>query len=155
MSSRIEADVIDAAKRRCVLVLAADRLVQDVDLDPAGLFGQQPRADDPMPIGVQGVEQADGQAAAGAHAGAGRHVADGRDLQRFVDLDLAHRLADKLVLDLVERAGHLGAGIADADRRLEPPMDRHIHVMINRRAQDGPVLLAGRRPAGRSLRPRS
>ena len=97
-------------------------------------------ADDPMPVGVQGVEQADGQAAAGAHAGPRRHVADRRDLQRLVDLDLAHRLADQLVLDLVERAGHLGPGIADPDRRLEPAVDRHVHVLIDRRAQDGPVL---------------
>ena len=137
----IEADVVDAAKGRRVLILAADRFFQDVDLDAAGLFGQERGANDTMPVGVQGVEQTNGQAAAGAHARARRHIADRCDFQRFVDLHLAHGLADQLVLDLVERAGHLGAGIAYANRRLEPAMDRHVHVLINRRAQDGPVLL--------------
>jgi hypothetical protein len=137
----IEADVIDAAKGCRVLILAADRFFQDVDLDATGLFGQERGADDTMPVGVQGAQQTNGQAAAGTHARARRHIADCCDFQRFINLHLAHGLADQLVLDLVERAGHLGARIAYANGRLEPAMDRHVHVLINRRAQDGPVLL--------------
>ena len=64
----VEPDVVQAAEDRRVLVLAADRLLEDVDLDPAGLLGQVLAADDLAPVGVQGVEQAGGQAAAGAHA---------------------------------------------------------------------------------------
>jgi hypothetical protein len=43
----VEADVIDSAESRRVLVLAADRLLEQVNLDPAGLLGQEL-----MPINV-------------------------------------------------------------------------------------------------------
>src|SRR5262249_15052092 len=42
----VEADVVDPAIRRRVLVLAADGFFERVDLDPAGLLGQELRADD-------------------------------------------------------------------------------------------------------------
>ena len=87
--------------------------------------------------------------------GPGRDVADGRDLQRLVDLDQPHRLADQVVLDLVDRLGRLGLRVADPDRGLEPAVDGHVHVVVDRRAQDGAELAAGRRPAGRSRRRRS
>ena len=41
----VEPDVVQAAEGRRVLVLAADRLAEDVDLDPAGLLGQRRVAD--------------------------------------------------------------------------------------------------------------
>ena len=104
---------------------------------PAGLLGQRLSADDVPGVGVQGVEQSDGQAAAGAHAGAGRDVADGGDLQGLVDLDELHRLADQLVLDLVDGGGGLGAGVSDADRRLEPSVDGDVHVVVDGGAEHG------------------
>ena len=53
-----------------------------------------------------------------------------------------HRLADQVVLDLVDRLGRLGPRVADPDRRLESPVDRHIHMLIDRRAQDGAEFVA-------------
>ena len=69
------------------------------------------------------------------------HVADRRDLERLVDLGQPHRLADQVVLDLVDRPGRLGLRVADPDRGLEPPVDRDVHVLIDRGAQDGPELV--------------
>ena len=37
---RVETDVVQSPEGRRVLVLAADRLAEHVDLDPAGLLGQ-------------------------------------------------------------------------------------------------------------------
>jgi hypothetical protein len=76
------------------LVLSANRLAQHVDLDLAGLLGQESGGDHPVSVAVQGREQADGQSAAGTHAGARRNIADGRDFQRLVNLHAPHRLAD-------------------------------------------------------------
>src|SRR5262245_40804519 len=45
------------------------------------------------------------------------------------------------MLDLVERVGNLGARVTDADRRLEPAVDRYVDVLVNRRAQNSAVLL--------------
>ena len=45
----VEPEVIQAAEGRGVLVLAADRLLEDVDLDLAGLLGQLLVADRPAP----------------------------------------------------------------------------------------------------------
>ena len=59
-------------------------------------------ADDLAAVGIQGGEQAGRQGAAGAHPRSGRYVADGGDLQRLIDLGHPHRLADQLVLDLVD-----------------------------------------------------
>ena len=48
-----EVEAGDAAERRDVLVLLADRLLQHVDLDVAGLLGQFARMDDVARLGVQ------------------------------------------------------------------------------------------------------
>ena len=137
---RVEPDVIQTAERRRVLVLPADRLAEHLELDLAGLLGQERRAHDAVPEAVERGQQTNGQAAAGPHAGPRRNVADRRDLQRLVDLDQPHRLSDQLVLDLVERARFLGTRVADADRWLKSPVDRHIDVLIDRRAQDCAIL---------------
>ena len=62
----------------------------------------------------------------------------------LVNFHQAQRLTDQFVLDLVERLGHLSAGVANADRRLKPSVDRYVNVLIDRRAQDGAVVSAAK-----------
>ena len=138
----MEPDVVQPTERRRVLVLAADRLAQHIDLDPARPLRQPPRPGRPPAPGGERREQADGEAAAGTHPGAGRQVADRGDLQWLADLHQPHRLADDLMADVVQRLGQLGPGIADADARLEPAVDGHVDVPVDRRAEHGPGLMA-------------
>ena len=49
----VEADVVESTKDRRVLVLASDRLLEDVDLEPAGQLRQVLSADDLATVGEQ------------------------------------------------------------------------------------------------------
>ena len=45
-------------------------------------------------------------------------------------------------MDLIDRLGRLGLRVADADRGLETSVNGDIHVLIDRRAEDGPEFAA-------------
>jgi hypothetical protein len=57
----IEADVVQAAKGRRVLVLLANRLSEHIDLDAAGLLGEVLRADDLALVRIERLQHAHGQ----------------------------------------------------------------------------------------------
>ena len=59
---RVELDEVDAAVGGRVLILAPDRLPEDVDLDPAGFLGEPLRRDDLALVAVEGLEESDRQA---------------------------------------------------------------------------------------------
>jgi hypothetical protein len=99
---RIEADVVQAAEGRGVLVLLADGLAQHLDLDPAGLLGQVLGADDLPLVGIQRLQHAHGQGARRAHAGAAWHVAHGGDLQVAAQAGEFQRLAHQFVLEVAD-----------------------------------------------------
>ena len=75
-----EREAGDAAESGDVLVLLADRLLQQVDLDVAGLLGEFARMDDVARLGVQRAQQRRGETAGRAESGAGRDIGQRRDL---------------------------------------------------------------------------
>ena len=133
---RVEADEVEAAERRGVLVLLADRLAAALDLDLAALLGEPRGRRVAALVGVQGVEQADREGAGGAEAGAaGRDVGHRGDLDAALDAQQAQRLAHQRVLD-VRRAGDLlGARVADPHRRVELAADGDVDRLVDRRGE--------------------
>src|SRR5579862_6414667 len=59
----LEAEEVHPTERRRVLVLLANRLTQDIDLDMRGFVGELTCRDTLPPQGMERVEQADGEAA--------------------------------------------------------------------------------------------
>ena len=97
---RVERVGADAAVRGDVLVLLADRLAEDVDLDLAGGLGERARRDRGAARVRKRLQQADRVGARGAHAGAGGHVGDRRDLERVAAPVAQQGLAQDRVADL-------------------------------------------------------
>ena len=121
------------AERGDVLVLLADLLLEQVDLDVAGLLGQLARVDQVLLVGVERLQQRGREAAGRAEAGAGRDVGHAGDLQRAaVDLHQAHRLADDRVLELVGRWHPLQAGVLDDQVVDERVVDRDVDILVDR-----------------------
>src|SRR5207253_150415 len=93
----------DAAEAGDVLVLLADGFVQNIDLDPAGLFGEHLARDEILVQRVKRAQECDREAAAGAEAGARRDVGHADDLQVLRPYgDQLERLADDGVLDVLD-----------------------------------------------------
>src|SRR5208282_3737961 len=67
-AGRIDAEAGDAAIGGDVLVLLADRLAQQVDLDMAGLLRELLRRHEALPVGMQRLEERGREAARGAEA---------------------------------------------------------------------------------------
>ena len=100
-----ETEAGDAAIGRDVLVLLADRLAQQVDLDVAGLPRQLLAVDERAVMGVQRPQQRGGEAAGRAQAGAGGNVRHAGDFQvRRAQAGQLERLPHDGVL-------HLGDGV--------------------------------------------
>ena len=105
--------------------------------------------DDVAFVGVQGVEQADGERAAGAHAGAGGDVADGGDLQMRAEVEVAERFADDGVLNVVDALADFRFAIGHAGGSLEAVAERDVHVLVDGDAEDrAEFLLIKRRQIG-------
>jgi hypothetical protein len=138
----IEADVVHAAERRGILVLLADRLAEQVDLDAARLLGDVLGADDVALVGVEREQHADGERARRPQARAGRDVADGGDLDVAAEAGELQRLAHQLVAQLLEVVDDLRARIRDAGGGLEARADRDVHVLVERERQHRAVLAA-------------
>ena len=153
---RVELDELQSAVGGDVLVLLADRLAADLDLDAAGLRRQPLGAHEPAGEGVERVEQADRVAARGAEPRALRgHVGDRGDLDAALDPDEAERLADQLVTQLGGAVHHLGDRVARPDAVVELAVDRDVDVLVDRGAEHGAALAPVERaqvgaPAGKA-----
>ena len=136
-----EPDVLEAAERRDVLVLLADRLAQDLDFDFAGLareLGRRP------PLGLHGVERvqdADGQRRTRAQPDPCGQVGDRRDFDPFRQPRHLHRLADQVVLEVVDVIHDFRSRVRHANAVVEPGIDSHVHVAVDGRRHDvaGPL----------------
>ena len=86
---RVELEARDAAERRDVLILLADRPSEDVDLDAACLLGELGGADVLALPRVQSAQEAHRERARRAEAGPGRDVREADDLDRLDRPDAA------------------------------------------------------------------
>ena len=131
----MKADVVEPAEGGGVLVLPADGLAQDVDLDLARLACDALGADDLPLEGIKRLEQSAGERTGGAHAGAGGQVADGGDLDIAIEAGHAEGFANDGVLDVVDRLGDFGFGVADADRFFESMAHGDVHMFFDGHAE--------------------
>src|SRR5581483_2552828 len=98
-----EGEAGQPAESRDVLVLLADRLAEEVDLDVAGLLGKLARMNDRVAVRVKRAQERGGEAARRAKAGAGRNIGKRGDLDlRPARCELPQRLADDAVAHLVD-----------------------------------------------------
>ena len=139
--ARIETHVVHPAECGGVLVLSSDRALQGLDFNLAGLPRQPLPADVTSLDGMQSMEHADSEDAAGSHPGASGHIANSRDLERSSDARQGHRLANQFVRKIFDALDDLGARIRDAKVALETTVDRHIDVPLNRNTQHGTELV--------------
>jgi hypothetical protein len=95
-----ELDEVEPTEGGGVLVLAADRLAEDLDLDPRGVLRELKRGlVDPLEC-VQRVQEPDGDRARGTEARALRgDVCERHDVDAARNAGEPHRLTDELVLD--------------------------------------------------------
>src|SRR5262249_38275603 len=129
LAARQELETRQPAVGRDVLVLFADRLLQPVDLDVAGLLGQLFGMYEVFFVRVQGLEQGSGETARRAQAGAGGDVCHAGDFQSGnLDTYQPQRLAQNGVVDLVEAVDSLKFGIFDDKFRHERLMQGDAHI---------------------------
>ena len=146
---RVEVEAGDAAERRDVLVLLADRAAEPLDLDLAGLAAEVGRRDVVALHRVDGLEQPDRERAGGAQAGAGRDVGGRDDLHAGADVVGAQHLADDRVLDLVGLVDPLELAVLEEVVVGEGAVDRDVDVLGDGGRDDhAAVLLVVRRQVG-------
>ena len=141
----VEAQIVDPAECRCVLILATDGLFENVDFYVASFAGKLLASDEAASHGIERVQHADSKAAARPHSSAGRDVADGRDFDRAGDLRQLHRLAYQLMFEIVDRRRRFRARIGHADVPFEPPVNGYIDVTLDRHAEHCAVIPAIKR----------
>ena len=90
-----ELETGQATESRDVLVLFADRLLQDVDLDFASLFGDHPGIDVLTLEGVHGAQETDGESSRRSETGAGRNIRHADYFDGRMDVMHPQRLTDK------------------------------------------------------------
>ena len=133
----------DAAEGGDILVLLADRLLEDLDLDAAGLLGQLLRMDQILLQRVERLQQRRGETPGRPEARASRHVGHAGDLQmRRPDPRRSQRFANQGMLHLVDRPDPLHVGVLDDQVLDECLVQRDIDVLVDGRGDDEPAVLA-------------
>jgi len=126
----------ETAVRGDVLVLFADGLLQDFDLDFAGFFGDNSGIDVFPLERVHGAQQTDSEGSRGTEAGAGGDVGHADDFDRRGHFVQAQRFADERVPDFVDADGVLKGGIFQQVSAAEGFVDADVDVLVDRRGDD-------------------
>jgi hypothetical protein len=128
-----ELEASDAPERGAILVLLADRLLEEIELDAARLFGQLAGMDRVLVQRVQHLEKGRGEAARRSQARPGRDVGHAGDLQRAaVAAEESQRLPDQGVLDLLDPLHLLHLCVLEQDLRHESSVDCQVNILIDR-----------------------
>ena len=138
----LERQRADAAERRDVLVLLADRLLEEIDLELAGLARELLGRDELALERVQAVEQGDREAARRAETRVGGHVGQAVELEAAGDPGHAERRLEDAVPDLVDRVDDLALGVREADGVLEAARDADEDELVDGRGDDEAAVLA-------------
>ena len=135
-----ESESAQSAVGRDVLVLLPDGLPAPVDLDLAGVPRQFLRGLRIAAIGIQGVQQAHGNAARGPQARPfGGDVRQRRDLHAPAHAGEPQGLPDQVVFDLVGMVDGLPFRVVDVNPVVESFVDDDEYVLVDGRADDQAV----------------
>jgi hypothetical protein len=139
-----ELETGDAAERGDVLILLAHRLMQQVDLDAAGLLGEFLARDRILLPGMQRAQQGHRETARRAQARAGRNVRHAHDFQirPRTHVHQAQGFAHDGVLDLVHGLDQFHLRILDDQLLAEGLVQRDVDVFIDGRRDDEAAMLA-------------
>ena len=119
-SVAIERHRADPAVGRDVLVLLADRLLEDVYLELARLVGELLGGHELALEGVQAVEQSDGEAARRAEPRVRRHVGEAVQLEAALEARSSRSAVAKMrCLISVDRVDDLALGVRQPDGVVE------------------------------------
>jgi len=90
------------------------------------------------------MQQADGHRGGGAETGTpcGRDVGQRGDLYAVRHASHPHRFPDQLVLQVLDAADDFLLGVVDVDVVVEPLLDDHVDVLVDRAVQDPAAVLA-------------
>ena len=137
-----ELDEVEASMRRRVLVLAADRLSQDVDLDVRRLLGQISGRSKYALVCIQRVQQPNRHGAGGAQSSAlRRHIRQCHQVQAPGKARQAQSLPHQLVLDLAGGGDDLGSRVADPQVALEAGGNDDMDPLVDRSGDDSAAVL--------------
>ena len=106
----VEADEVEAAEGRRILVLLPDRAAQLFDLHLAGLGGDLSFGEILPPIAVHRIQKPHGKGAGGAQPGSPRNIGGGGDLHP-AELGFIQDAVEDAVLDLGKVSNQLALGI--------------------------------------------
>ena len=93
-------------------------------------------------VGVQAVEQRDGEAARRAEARVGRHVGQAVELEAALDAGHLERRLEDAVLDLVGVVDDLALGVREADVVLEAARDADVDELVDGGGDEEAAVLA-------------
>ena len=129
-------------ERSDVLVLFADALAAEVDLDHACLLGELFAGELPTLIGREGMEQADRDGRRGAQPGARRgDIGKHGDLDPMLHPCHQHRFAHEVVVEILDARDNFLLRVVDVDLVVETLLDDHVHVLVDGAVQDPAAML--------------
>ena len=132
----------EAAECRHVLVLFADGLLQHVELNVAGLFGQSLQRHRAQQVRSNGAQQSDQVATRRAESCAGRQIGDGSDLDGVVNAVRPQRFAREFVLELIDVRDGLALRVVQADEAVGiGHVQDHVHVLVDGHSQHEAAVL--------------
>ena len=120
-----------------ILGLLADRLTQDINLYTAGLLSQLRSGLETAGIGVQGVDEADGEAAGGTETGTGGDIRNGDDLNTAINANQFEGGFHNRMNEIINASDYLRAGVADPDGAIKAAVDGDIHIFTDGGADNG------------------
>ena len=136
----IEPDVVHSTKRRRVLVLFSDRLLEPVDFDfararSAGLVRRHAAL-----ARQQGVDQPHRERRRTPESAAKRrNVGKARDLQKIAGIRRTQTLPDERVLNRLDRLAVLGLRVFQHEFALEELVESQVYELVDGGADDGSI----------------
>src|SRR5664280_815692 len=143
----------DAAVGCNVLVLLADRLPQNVDLDVTGLLCQLVRVNQVLLVSMQGFQERSCEAAGRTQARPSRNVGHAGNLQiARLHAYFPEGFADYGMLDVVDGGNFLKVGVLEQETIDETRVNININVLVDGPGNQKASVLAG---IGGQVRPSS
>src|SRR5580700_2431424 len=126
----VEGERCDASKSADVLVLLADRFLENVYLDSARFFGKLRRWNELTLVRAERVDQRHGECARRTEPRVPRQIGDADELNPARHAAKPQGLAKDAVLDLVDVVDDLRLRVSEANRLLKPPIGADEDVSV-------------------------
>jgi hypothetical protein len=144
-ATRSKAKQVQPSEGGGVLVLLADGLLKDLDLDVARLFGKLCRRDTLAAQRVERVQQTHGEAARPAQPGRCRDIRHSAHVDRRIDFEEEQAFSRNVIFDFRDFVYLLGARIVDPHRlekQFAVPLYGDVDILIDRSAEHCAFVLA-------------